>query len=139
MLTKLNAAADKWLWTRGIRSEPSRRALRALAALAVVSLAVGLALIRLTPQIVCFGVGVALALINLFCLSRTVNRVVARPTEAALRFRAGIFVFFRITVTVAILFVIIWKLPHAALGLLAGFAVSMAILALSGLIRSSSL
>ncbi len=139
MLAKLNAAADKWLRARGIRSEPSRRALRALAALAAASLAVGLALIWLTPQIVCFGVGAALALLNLFCLSGTVGRVVARPTEAALRFRAGIFVFFRITATVAILLLILWHMPRAAFGLLAGFAASMMVLALSGLIRSKNL
>ena len=134
LLMNVSAAADQWLQARGIGSELSRRVLRALALLALASLAAGLLLARWTPQVWCFGLGTAFAGVNVFCLTRTIGAVVSHPTDRGLRRWAGVWLFLRIALTLTAMLVIIHFVPRAYAGLLAGFTAGMAVLALHGLI-----
>ena len=134
-LGKLNAKLDTWLWERGIRVELSRRVLCSLIPLSAVAAALGVILLPLTLQILCFALGAAFAGINLFLLTRTVGRLIVKNAGPGRRLLAGLFFFARLFLTVFLLLLIIRYEPFAVIGLLAGFSTVLAALVLFGLSR----
>lgn len=132
-----DAAVDKWLWQHGIHIEAARRSLRGLLALAVLSLVLGLALLPLTPQPLCFCLGVAFSAINQFFLTRSVNRLVSTGAGAATgpRMRAVLFSMVRLLVLAAVLLVLAYFVPYSYLGFVGGIIAGIAVLAVSGLMR----
>ena len=134
----LDATLDKWLARRGLVALP-RRALRLLVALAAMGLSLGLLLWPVTVQIFSFGVGCALAALNIYGLSRTVGNVVTERSGFGKRLFGVLSNLVRLALTALVLLLVLRLDLWLAIGLLAGFTTGIASLAFFALVFRKTL
>ncbi len=135
MTASIRRKIERFLYGRGFSSPVVRGLLCAQICLTALTLCAGAALLPLTPWVLCFGAGAAVALYNFWHIARSAQANIVREFSMALGLKSFAGFFARLTLTAFVLFALIVWLRAPVAPLVAGLTSTVAIIAVWGISR----